>query len=367
MKQLIRRGAAWLALSTALAAAVLSLGPATTAVAADEPDAPIATSTDIAIPYLGTETIEPARPWQIADCDAVLAQGAPVVACEPGRIDLAAPQYDPEAGVRVLAVPLTDGAVSMLVQYRVTLAPPDAPVLRPVQAARPVASGSLLRVPIADLGISCTACTAGALEVLGVEPAAAGSAWATPTHVVFRAATGFTGPVEVVVRVVDDHGTESGDVSLYAGVYRPGADPLLGLDRFVALTAEGTAEVDLASLAVALGDDDLVIVGCGAAMHGQVACDADGVARYVGAGQVDQFSVQVAAGGEQATASVTLVPGGTDLPTTGLVPASPPAGDAAEAGRIRMAIVPPVPVDRDDAAPGVFTPFVAALDRIGAR
>ncbi|WP_395245798.1 hypothetical protein ACGGZK_08315 [Agromyces sp. MMS24-K17] len=370
MRRLIRRGATMLALSAALAAGlgIATVGvPAIAAGDAGGAVPPQAAATDIAIPYLGTEEIKPAPPWRVADCAAVLAQGAPVVGCEPDRIALAAPDFDPDAGVRQVQVPLTDGTVSMTVAYRVTLAPPAAPLLRPVQAARPVASGSLLRVPIADLGISCTACTAASLEVLGVEPSAAGSAWATPTHVVFRSAEGFTGPVEVHVRVADDHGTPSADATVYAGVTDPSDRPLLGLDRFVPLSADGTAEVDLAELAIALGGGDLVVVGCGAAMHGQVACDADGRARYTGVGQVDQFSVQLAADGAQATASVTLVPDGTGLPATGLVPAAPPVGEAAETGRVRLALVPPVPVDHDDAVTGIFTPFVAALDRVGAR
>ncbi|QEO15124.1 hypothetical protein FLP10_12405 [Agromyces intestinalis] len=370
--RLIRHGAALVAVLLALAASSALGSSGGLAFAAEEPaDAPApAAPTAIAIPYRGTEQITPAAPWRIADCSGVA--NPLVVGCTEEAIDLAAPDYDPDAGVTRLAVPFTNGELSMTVEYQVSLAAPDAPVLRPSQAAQPVAAGSLLRVPISDLGLTCTACAeGGAIETVGVEPAEAGSAWATPTHIVFRAAAGFAGPVEVHLRVADDYGTWSAEAAVYAGVYRPASPPVVALDVFAPLDG-GTATVDLGELVTSIAGDDLVLVACGGGLYGQVACGADGVATYSGSGAIDQFSFRFAAGGEQAGGSVTLVPAGAGLPEAGPVPMAPAviggdAGDDADTARIALAVIPPEPAEHDGSVAGVFTPFVATLDRVGAR
>ncbi|WP_394552992.1 hypothetical protein ACDF64_01375 [Agromyces sp. MMS24-JH15] len=359
------RSAALVALAASVLAvgSALATGPVLASASAAEQGGPSDAPgpTELAIPYLGTERITPAAPWRIADCGAVLGASPLVVGCTEEGVDLAAPAYDPAAGATALRVPLTNGSVSMTVEYRVTTAAPDAPLLRPAQSARPAAAGSLVRVPISDLGVACTPCAAGGtVEAVGVEPASAGSAWVTPTHVVFRAAADYAGPVEVHARIADDVGTWSAEASVHFGVYRPERAPLIALDVFAPLEA-GAATVDLRALVTSIAGDDVVLVGCGGTLHGRVSCDADGRATYVGTGAVDQFSFQVAAGGEQAGGSVTLVPAGGTLPTTGPVPMAPVTGDVA------LAVIPPAPAGHDGTTTGIFTPLVATLDRVGAR
>ncbi|WP_157428872.1 hypothetical protein [Agromyces salentinus] len=345
----------------AVPVALLLLATATApAVAAEDPaSAESQSAAEVEIPYLETAEIQPSPPWRIADCDVPRSATPLVVACDGERIVLSAPEYDPEAGVTVLPVTLTDGTVSMTVAYRVTAAPPPAPEVSPSATVRPVASASLLRIPFSDLGATCTRCGGGAgLIALGVEPASAGSAWATPTHLVFRASSTFTGPAELGFGVLDEFGAETKG-KLPVSVY-PADAPLIALDVFVPLDGSAGVEVDLASLVTSIAGDDVVLVGCGASMHGSVACDADGVARYVGSGQADQFGFQVAAGGEQAAGSVTLVPADAGLPTTGPVPTAPTGADDDEA--VTTLFTPPAPIE-DLATGGPFDAFIALLDR----
>ncbi|MRG61349.1 hypothetical protein GE115_15945 [Agromyces sp. CFH 90414] len=349
--------------------AALLLAAAAPASGADQP-APEPGSSSAAvieIPYLEPATIEPAPPWRIADCAGPRAASPLVTACDETRIELAAPDFDPEAGETVLPVVLTDGTVSMTVGYRVSLAAPPAPEVAPSANVRPVASGSLLRVPFSDLGASCTRCGDGAgLVAVGVEPTAAGSVWATPTHLVFRAASSFDGAAEVGFRVVDEFGTATSG-KLPVGVYRAGV-PLIALDVYAALDASGAAEIDLLALVTSIAGDDVVLVGCGATLHGAVACGADGTARYAGPGSIDQFGFQVAAGGEQAAGSVTLVPAGSELPGSGPVPAAPhPPSDADDDGDddpVTTLFVPRAPTEQV-ATGGPFDAFIATLDRTG--
>jgi hypothetical protein len=344
-----------------LAALLLASGAAPAA-GSETPVAPESeNAAEIEIPYLDTAEIQPSPPWRIADCAGPTAATPLVIACDAERIQLAAPDFDPDAGITVLPVTLTDGTVSMTVAYRLSLAAPPAPVLAPFANVRPVASGSLLRVPFSDLGATCTRCGGGAgLIAVGVEPVAAGTVWATPTHVVFRASSTFTGAAEIGFGVVDEFGTTS-EGTLPVGVYRADV-PLIALDVSVPVDDTGAAEIDLAALVTSIAGDDVVFVGCGAAMHGTVACAADGTARYAGPGVVDQFGFQVAAGGEQASGSVTLVPGGSDLPSSGPVPTAPTGAKRDEA--VTTLFTPPVPTE-DLAVGGPFDAFLAVLDRVG--
>lgn len=373
MARLARRAS----IAFAVLACLLSASAAHAAAAVESPaPAPGPSSpADVEIPYLGDAAIEPSPPWQIADCGPAFAAGPIVTACDPSRISVAAPEYDPEAGTTVIRVPLSNGVVSTTVGYRIRLAGPETPTARPAELARPVAAGSLLRVPVSELGLECAVCgDGGRLEALEVEPAIAGSVWATPTHLVFWAASGYTGPAEVGYRFADDYGSWSAGAKLDAAVYRSAGPPLVTLDLIATTAADGTAIVDLASLAASIptagGDgtdaeaasEELVLVGCGAALHGRVACDAD-TAAYAGPpGTTDQFAVQFAAGGEQATASVTLVPEGSELAEPG--PASTAPGDQRDG--VPVIVMPRAPVEHHDTA-GVFTPLIATLDRVGAR
>lgn len=357
MGRLVRRAATAAVAVLAVLAVPLS--------ARAEPVAPPPSPADVEIPYLGEGSIEPAPPWRIADCAVVAAASPLVTGCDASRITLAAPEYDPDAGVITIQVPLTNDAVSTTVGYRVRLAGPEAPTARPDDTAWPVAAGSLLRVPISELGLECAVCGAGGrLEVLGVEPASAGSAWATPTHVVFRSSSRYAGAAEVGFRFADDFGTWSAGAALHAAVYRPDA-PLVTLDLGVPSATDGTASVALHDLVASIGGDDVVLVGCGAPIHGRVSCDGE-TARYVGpSGGVDQFAVWFAAGGEQASASVTVVPeASADAPGGGPWPV--PAAPSKQTDGIVSRLVPPVPIEHHD-TPGLFSSLVETLDRVGAR
>lgn len=359
MARLVRRAATAVFVVLAALAVASTAAPAALAEPAPQPPSPA----DVEIPYLGDAAIEPAPPWLIADCAAVAAASPLVTGCDATRVTLVAPEYDPDAEVQVIPVALTNGAVSTTVGYRVTLMGPDVPAVRPAEAPWPVAAGSLFRVPISDLGIECEVCAAGGrLEALEVKPTSAGAAWATPTHLVFRASAGYSGEAEIGYRFADDYGTWSAGAAVHAAVYPPSVDPLVTFDLVVPTAADGTASVELSTLVASIADEEVLLVGCGAAMHGRVACDED-VASYSGApGVPDQFSVQFAAGGEQATASVTLVPEGSERRTGPAAIAPPPD----QADGVTTWFVPPVPVDHHDTS-GIFSPLVATLDRVGAR
>jgi len=330
-------------------------------------------SGDVAIPYLGSTTIDVAAPWRITDC-GVPSQASPlVVGCDERSVSLAAPEYDPDASTVVVPVPLTDGRITTVAEYRVSLEPPETPNVDPGRTVRPTAAGTVLRLPISELGVECAVCDAGGrLRAVAVHPAQAGSLWATPTHLVFRAAEGYTGPAELVYRFADDYGAWSPEGVLQASVLRPRGAPLVTTDVVVALD-EGGAALSLDRLAFVLGDDELVLVGCGTAIRGQLRCEADGTITYQGDGAADQFAVQLAsAGGDQALASVTLVPAeattGTDAEAATLRPGTAPIAKPEQGKQgVASAIVPRRPVEDHTGASGLLAPLLATLDRVGAR
>jgi hypothetical protein len=340
-------------------------------VAAAEPSEPSSSPsgpTSIEVPYLSTATIEPAAGWQITDCAGPAATSALVVACDPSRIELAAPTFDPEAEAVVIPVSLSNGRTSMVFDYVVTTEPPQAPKLAPARSGAPVAAGSVVLVPISDLGIECVVCVdGGSLEAVGVSPAGAGTVVATPTHVVFRPAVDFAGEAELVVRYLDDFGTPSNDAKYLVPVYRPGASALVALSVYAPLAPTGPTTVDLSSLVFSTGGSDVRFIGCGTAVHGTVVCAPDGSAEYTPASgaAVDQFSFHVAAAdGEQATGSVTLVADDGERPTSGPVPTA----THGKGERAASAIVPAIPVEQAaDEREGVFAALIDTLDRVGAR
>ncbi|MEV1131379.1 hypothetical protein [Agromyces sp. NPDC049794] len=349
-------------------AGAASAPSSSSAASASEPDPLPSSPTRIDVPYLGTATIEPAEGWQISDCTGPVASSPLVVGCDADRIELAATGFDPDADAVTIPVGLTNGRTDLALDYIVATAPPEAPTVTPTRAATPVAAGSVSLVPISDLGVECTVCAErGALEVVDMRPATAGSAIATSTHVVFRAAAGYAGEAEIVIRFVDDYGTASPESTLGIAVTRPGPAALIALDVFAPLDATGPTTVDLASLVFTNGDADAFFTGCGAPVHGGVVCGADGVAVYTTSSEaaVDQFSFSVAsAAGEQSTGSVTLVRAGGDLPTEGVVPAS----GRIDGGAVAAAIVPALPAGpRGDERTGAFAALIGILDRVGAR
>lgn len=319
----------------------------------------------VAVPYLGTTTIDVATPWRIADCAAVGGATPLVTGCDEASITLTAPEYDPEAAPVVLPVAVTDGRITTTVEYRVVLEAPETPAVQPSLDVRPTPAGALLRLPVSELGIECAVCGDRArLQAVSVRPRSAGSLWATPTHLVFRAADGFSGPVELGYRVADDFGTASPEASIAVSVYRPGPDRLATLDLVVEL--DGTdAELDAAELGFATGDDELLVVGCGEPIRGQVQCDDDGTVRFHGDGGADQFGIQLAtSGGEHGYASVTLVPADAAAPAPGTAPiAKPKQGDDGVVLQLR----PRQPVEDAGGSDGILTPLLSVLDRVGAR
>ncbi|MGW9630842.1 Ig-like domain-containing protein [Agromyces sp. NPDC055520] len=359
-------GAAVLSCLALLPAAVV--GEAGRADAAEpEPAAEASTSLGaVAVPYLGSTSIEPAPGWQISDCAVPSAATPLVTACEPTKLTLTATTFDPEAPAIVVPVPQSNGETSLVFDYSVTLAPPETPTVNAVRLGFPVAAGSTVMLPIGDLGIECAVCTTGgSIDVIGVEPRSAGTAAATGTHVVFRPSAAFSGDAGITVRFADDFGAWSAESVVEVPVYRP-ATPLIATSVYLANDGAEQA-IDLGGLVFGADADDLHFIGCGAAVHGTVVCRPDGTASYVpAAASVDQFSYHVAsATGEQATGSVTIVGADAELPGAGLVPASAARdGDDGVASKI----VPRVPVETDATGrDGVFSPLIDTFDRAGVR
>lgn len=324
-------------------------------------DQPAAGPSTVTIPYGEAASIEPQAPWRVVDCAAVRAASEWVRACDSESIGLQADAYDPDADRMVVPVTLTTGARTMTVQYRVVLEAPPAPSAIP-PSERMIAAGALLRVPLSDFSISCVTCAeGGGTRVLAIDPAEAGDAWTTATHVVFRAANDFQGAADVHIAVSDDFGAvaQTGvPVFVYRGDESTG---LTALDVYVPVDEAGGASIDLNALVAAREDSSVHIVGCGPSVHGAAVCDAMGTAAYRGSMAPDQFSFHVVAGGEQAWGSVTLVPPGQP---SGPVPSSPTPGDEP----VPMAIIPPQPPVADaTAGGGMLLPFIALLNRVGAN
>ncbi|MGH3705736.1 MAG: Ig-like domain-containing protein [Agromyces sp.] len=320
----------------------------------------------VAVPYLGSTSIEPAPGWQITDCAAPLAATPLATACEPMKLTLTATAFDPEAAAVVVPVPQSNGATSVVFHYTVTLAPPEAPTVTPGRTGFPVAAGSTVLLPLSDLGIECVVCSdGGSVDVVGVEPRSAGTAAATGTHVVFRPSAAFTGDAGITLRFADDFGAWSASTEVEVPVYRP-ATMLVATSAYLA--NDGTEQaIDLGELVFGPEAGDIHFIGCGAALHGTVACRPDGTASYVPSdASVDQFSYHVASSnGEQATGSVTLVGPGASLPDSGLVPAS--ARRDGDDGVASM-IVPRVPSETEASGrAGIFSPLIETLDRAGVR
>ncbi|MFB6610044.1 hypothetical protein ACFCVO_06990 [Agromyces sp. NPDC056379] len=321
--------------------------------------------TSIAVPYLGSASIEPGEGWQITDCTGPSAASSLVVACDPTKILLSAPSFDPEAPVAIVPVPLSNGRTSITVDYSVALAPPEAPTIAGGAFGYPVAAGSAVLLPLSDLGIACAVCIdGGALDVVEVRPEGAGSAASNGTHLVFRPSASFTGDAELIVRYADDYGAWSADASVVVPVYAPKAT--LVASSITTPLGEGAQTVDLLPLVFRFGsgDAEISLVGCGSAIHGSVVCSPDGTAVYAPSGaSVDQFSYHVvSADGEHATGSVTFVP---DAAERTLVPASAAGADDG----VPSKIVPLVPVEGDAAGgrAGIFAPLIETLDRAGVR
>ncbi|WP_164863607.1 hypothetical protein [Agromyces sp. LHK192] len=354
-------GARWRGIGAAAVVLVAVIAAVLPSAASDAGAAEPVGPTAVEVPYGEQTTIEPVEGWQITDCGAVTVASPLVVECTPERIVLRAASYDPDAEPALLPVPMSNGRTSEVFPYTVTLGPPEPPSVHGGRIPTPVAAGSTVLIPFSDLGVECAVCSeGGAVDVVDLAPASAGTVGASATHLVLRPRSGYAGTMEVLVRWSDDFGGRSPESKLEFTVYRP----LGALTATSVYVAGGADPIDLSLLDLVFADDgvdDVSLISCGPAVHGSVVCAPDGTARYSPAGaSVDQFAYRVAsADGEQATGSVTIVGADAGLPTSGLVPAGTTGREA-----VASAVVPRVPVDDQGGRVGVFVPLIGTLDRL---
>ncbi|RWZ53113.1 hypothetical protein ELQ90_04095 [Labedella phragmitis] len=320
--------------------------------------------TVVDIPYRSTADVAPAQGWTIADCGAITAPAGIGVACEPSKLTFSAPDYDPELPRQDVAVTLTTGTTTLAVVYSVGLAPPEPPALASTVYPVPFAQGSRVLVPLSDLRVACTLCSAEGetrIEAVGVSPRRAGTLGVTSTHLELAAAPDFTGEAELNVRVMDDLGHPSETATLTVSVYPTGPSTLLAQHTVVEAERDGSTTIDLASLVASSDPDETPIVtGCGAAVRGTAVCAGEGTAEFRASdAPVDQFSFTVVTeDGEHAVGSVTVVAAGlADAPLPG-----PLTADAAPESRV---IVPSrIPVEDPPAPePSPFDALIGLLDR----
>lgn len=320
--------------------------------------------TVVDVPYRSTADVAPAQGWTIADCGAITAPAGIAIACEPSKLTFAAPDYDPELPRQDVPVTLTTGTTTLTVVYSVGLAPPEPPALESTAYPVPFAQGSRVLIPLSDLHVACTLCSAEGrtrVEAVAVSPRRAGTLGVSSTHLELAAAPDFTGEAELSVRVVDDLGNASETATLTVSVYPTGPSTLLAQHAVVEAERDGSTTIDLASLVASSDPDETPIVtGCGAAIRGTALCAGDGTAEFRSSdAPVDQFSFTVVTeDGEQAVGSVTVVVAGlADAPLPG-----PLRADAASESRV---IVPSrIPVEDPPAPePSPFDALIGLLDR----
>jgi len=364
----------------------------------------------IAVPYTEEKVVKPADGWTFQDCGAIAkAGGALVVACDPSTgFTVKSPGYDPDFGEVIVPVKMTNGRTSTTIDYVLSLEPPAVPELAEMTYPHPAPAGGTLLIPISDLGITCTACSAGSgLEVTSFAPVGAATVLPTETHLVVRPRAGFEGPLEITIRAGDMYGGWSSPTVITVPVSRLDEDAPVPQHVQRPLAAEASA-FDLPGLVhFPAGPDDAQIL-CGSAIHGTVVCDAAGTATYTPfeKAQVDQFSFHVAQNGDYATGSVTLVAEDAEvgLPAKGLAVSEPrtsptpaptpapdpepeetddPDADPADEDakkkdeekqeqqmvllRVASPLVPASPPDETGGMVGVFTPLVETMNRAGAR
>lgn len=354
---------AMLALAVLTAATLASLG--TTAAAATGYSGPNA----VAIPYLGEIVVKPAPGWTVADCAAPLAATDLLVECSAEELRFATDAWDASLGTVIVPVPLTNGRTTIGFDYRVTLAPPEAPAVRPAAAAHPIAAGTTVLVPLTDLGIECSVCTDGGfVDVGAVEPAEAGTASALPMHVRFTASASFSGTAEIAVRFGDRFGSWSQPVQLPVHVYTDSDGTLQAMSVWHERTPGSSSPLSIRELVQGAGADAAVLVGCGSAAHGIVVCSPDGNVLYAPADDaaVDQFSYHVATpSGEQASGSVTLATASSGLPTSGPIALAAPA-DPDPDDSVATSFIPPPPVEETGGSTGIFDPLLGLFARVDA-
>ena len=355
----------WIAIEIAIAVA---LGGVTGhAAGGDDEEAPAANPVDVAIPFHAVHEVPMGEGWLVEDCASLTAPAGIIFTCEPDGMTFAAAEYDPGFAKTAFPVALVNGNQRLVVTYTVSQAPPAAPLIaEALDYPYPFPAGSRVLLPYSDLAIGCEGCagTGPTVTVLGVEPAAAGSARATSTHLELMPTPGYVGPATVGFTLEDSFGQESAVGSVAVSFYAAGAAPLTALHAVMEVD-DGSLEIDLGSLVSTADGGEYQIIGSGPPVLGTLDRNDDGTLHYLPPADwagVDQFAFHVlAANGEQATGSVTLVDPlhARDL-APGLLISMPVDGDAT--------IVPTAPVTDDDAqSPGLFASLQQVLDRLTGR
>ncbi|WP_167050780.1 hypothetical protein [Salinibacterium sp. ZJ77] len=360
-----RRGTA----VSALAVLVIAMTVPGAVAAAEDDEAP--PSSTIAIPYQGEVELPAADGWTLlCDPPVELPEGV-LVECTSEAITFSAPEYDADWGVHEISVRQTASGRTLDAGYRVQLAPPAPPVIVPTVWRSPADAGSTLLVPLSDLGVTCIACAAATVEVLGVEPASRAHVGTNGTHLVIRPNRDAEGMLVITFGVVDQFG-QSTPVQLGVAVRPALTSPAGGLH--VAMESPTDSPLELSALdlvwsADAVELDGARVIACGPALSGSVACDGTAV-RYLppapdpqasadAPAVVDQFSVRVVTRpGRELDASVTvrLVAPEAELAARTLV-AAPLTASAP------LGVSPIVPAEEGGSgSSGILAPLSRILD-----
>ena len=315
------------------------------------------------------------------------------------------PGYDPAYGQVVVPVTMSNGRTTTTIEYVLFLEPPAVPELPEVTYGYPAPAGGALLIPISDLGVTCTACSAGSgLEVTSFAPKGAATVLPTETHLVVRPHADFEGPLEITIRYGDMWGGWSQPTVLTVPVSRLDEDAPVAQHVQRRLPGKAT-QIDLNELVHFPAGAEGARILCGSAIHGTVVCDAAGHASYTPTekAQVDQFAFHVAQNGDLVTGSVTFVAEGADVglpdkgfavtePRTSPTPApTPPAPDPEEEEkkkkaasrrgkkqddekeqqlvllRVASPVVPKAPPVEAEGLSGIFTPLIETMNRADAR
>lgn len=351
-------------LSTSLLVMSLALLPMPAAMPAGTQVAAQATSAGpsvVVVPLEETLEVRPAAGWSFLDCGTLLAASELVTACTAESFTVTGPAYDAEIPQVRVPVEMRGPGGNYTVDYVIRLAEPTPASAPDTKVGIPVPSGSVALIPLSSLGIDCGLCTVGnaTIEVGALDRLDLGVASVTGSHLVFSAAPGVQGAVEIDVRVNDDIETTSNTFKVTLYVSQAPTEAFHGLHLVRALEEQ---ELEVSELLLE-PEEDVYISSCGPAMHGAVRCTPSGSIRYSPHANTetypsDQFQVHiVAADGRQGLASVTLLDAGSGI--------SPAAGTT----RAKLDFTLPEPPSEEDeeTAAGVTDTFAALMDTLGAR
>ncbi|MBO3662739.1 hypothetical protein [Microbacterium stercoris] len=357
----------------------------------------------IAVPYAEEKVVKPADGYAFDDCAAIRSAGGELVtACDPHEgFTVKSPGYDPEYGEVIVPVKTSNGRTATTIDYVLFLEPPEVPELPETRYPYPAPAGGTLMIPISDLGVTCTACTAGSgLEVTSFAPQGAATVLPTETHLVVRPHDDFEGPLEITLRYGDMWDGWSPPTVLTVSVSKLDADAPIA-QHVMRPMPEKTGEFDLNELVHLPAGAEGAQILCGAALHGTVVCDGEGHATYTptAPAAVDEFAFRVSQHGDLVTGSVVLVADGAETglpvegqavsePRTDPTPApQPPEPDPEETQnasgrrgkkadtkeqqmvllRVPSPVVPKTPPADGGGLAGIFTPLIETMNRAGAR